>query len=113
MIHRAAWAFSVLAVLLGAAHLALTWPVYRAATLEALWFAGSGLAVLSTALLNIQALRQGGRRHRWLLFLANLVMAAFFAAAWPLLKGPQVALGFALFLGLAAFALTPRKPAVA
>ena len=101
MRRRISWACAVLALLLGALHVGLTWPMYGEASLEALWFAGSGLAVITGSLCNIAALRATASQSRWLLVVTNLLLTGFFAAAWPLLKAPQVAVGFALFGTLA------------
>ena len=95
------WLLAIVAGLLGALHVALTAVLYRHASLEALWFAGTGLGIAAVAVVNIVALRAGDRSSPLLLFATNTVMAVFFASVWPLMKGPQVTLGFVLFAGLA------------
>lgn len=96
------WLLAASGLLLGVLHLALTLPVYGRLSLEALWFAGSGLAVVCCALMNMAALRRSAPQGRWVVVIANLLMAGFFAAAWPLLPSPQVAAGFTIFTLLAA-----------
>ena len=103
MTRRAIWLLASLGLLLGALHLALTLPMYGRLSLEALWFAGSGLAVVCCALMNIAALQNNKPSSRWVVVTMNLLISAFFAAAWPLLPGPQVAVGFIIFIILAAY----------
>lgn len=101
MTRKAMWLLTSLGLLLGVLHLTLTLPMYGRLSLEALWFAGSGLAVICCALMNIVALRSRAPSGRWAIVIANLLIAAFFAAAWPLLPSPQVAAGFIIFIVLA------------
>lgn len=103
MTRKALWLLASLGLVLGILHLALTLPIYGRFSLEALWFAGSGLAVVCCALMNLVALRSRAPLNRWATVIANLLIAGFFAAAWPLLPGPQVAAGFAIFIVLAAY----------
>lgn len=102
MTRKAIWLLASLGLLLGLLHLTLTLPIYGRLSLEALWFAGSGLAVVCAALMNIVALRSRPPLTRWAVVTANLLIAGFFAAAWPLLPSPQVAVGFVIFIVLAA-----------
>lgn len=103
MTRKTMWVLASLGLLLGVLHLTLTLPMYGRLSLEALWFAGSGLAVLCCALMNIIALRTSAPLTRWAVVTMNLLIAGFFAAAWPLLPGPQVAVGFMVFVILAAY----------
>ncbi len=102
MTRKAMWLLASLGLLLGVLHLTFTLPMYGRLSLEALWFAGSGLAVVCGALMNIVALRSSGPFSRWAAVIANLLISLFFAAAWPLLPSPQVAAGFTIFIVLAA-----------
>jgi hypothetical protein len=101
MIRKAVWALVSAGLALGLLHVALTLPIYGHLSLEALWFAGSGLAVVCCALMNLAALRGLAPSARWAVVIGNLLVAGFFAAAWPLLPGPQVAAGFVIFATLA------------
>lgn len=103
MTRKAMWLAVSLGLLLGVLHLTLTLPIYGRLSLEALWFAGSGLGVVCCALLNVVAMRTSTRLTRWAVVIANLLIAGFFAAAWPLLPGLQVAAGFMIFVILAAY----------
>lgn len=102
MTPTAMWLLALSGLLLGVLHLAFTLPIYGRLSLEALWFAGSGLAVVCCALMNVVALCSSARSSRWAVVIANLLIAGFFAAAWPLLPSPQVAAGFIIFILLAA-----------
>lgn len=96
-LRRIHWTATIIALLLGAAHLALT-PVFHPQLGEpAMWWAGSGLAVVLAALLNLQLLLRGALRP--ILLLANLATAGFWASLAPVVPEPQV------FAGLAAFAV--------
>lgn len=103
MTRKTIWLLASLGLLLGVLHLTFTLPIYGRLTLEALWFAGSGLAVVCCALMNVVAMRNSAPSSRWAVVIANLLIAGFFAAAWPLLPSPQVAAGFLVFAILAAY----------
>lgn len=103
MTGKALWFLASMGLLLGVLHLALTLPIYGGLSLEALWFGGSGLAIVCCALMNLVALRNSALSSRWAVALANLLVAGFFAVAWPLLPSPQVAAGFAIFITFAAY----------
>jgi hypothetical protein len=100
----AMWTLSVIALLLSLAHLSFAAvDAMDGWSLAVLWFAGSGLAILLAALLNVVALRSGVAdpvtRSVWLF--SNVVMGVFFALAWPLLPEPHTAVGFVVFALLA------------
>lgn len=87
--------------LLGAMHIALTPVTFSSWNLDALWFLGSGLAISIAALANFISLQSRSRNSRFVVVAINLMMAAFFIAAWYVLPGPQVIMGGVLFLALA------------
>lgn len=87
--------------LLGLVHIAFTPLVYADWTIEALWFVGSGLAILVAATANFVGFESRRMGSQWILAAMNLAMVCFFAAAWLVLPGPQVIVGGLLFLGLA------------
>lgn len=93
------WLLTGLALLLGLAHLGLSALAWRGGSAEILWFAGSGLAIVAAALLNLAMLRATAadrvQRACWLT--ANLATAAFFALAWSVVPEPQVIVGAAVF----------------
>lgn len=101
-----AMGLAIVAGLLGLVHIALTPLVYSDWTIEALWFAGSGLAIVVAATANFVRFQSSGVGSRWLVTAINLAMGCFFAAAWLVLPGPQVILGGVLFLCLAICSLT-------
>lgn len=88
-----------LALALGAIHLSLSALSWRNWSIEALWFAGSGLAILVAGLLNVAMMRAERTDHlqktAWLL--ANLVMTGFFGVAWLVMREPQVIVGGLVF----------------
>jgi hypothetical protein len=88
-----------LAMVLGLAHLSFTPVNYRALTLNALWFASAGLAILFGGFLNLALNRSTGadRAVRGLSILANALLAVLFLMAIRVLPQPQVFLGAALF----------------
>jgi hypothetical membrane protein len=80
-------------------------------TQNKLWFLGSGLALLSAAVLNLVGRKVPGRTLSGLAVVGiNLCLVGFFAAAWPVLKGPQVLVGGALFFALAGVAISRERP---
>ena len=100
---RIAWGVSILAVLLGVGHMSL----FAAAviggrwSLDALWFAGTGLAIIFGGLLNVAALRANGDRVALGAAIAgDISLVGFFAAAWSVLQGPQIVAGGLLFTAL-------------
>ena len=95
------WLFATLGGLLGALHVALTAVLYRHASLDALWFGGTGLGIAAVAVVNMVGLRAGDRSSPKIILAANTAMAAYFGYVWTFMNAPQVALGFVLFAGLA------------
>jgi hypothetical protein len=94
-----------LAMALGLVHLGLSaLTSVRAWGLDTLWFAGSGLAILVAALMNIIMIRatQIDRVQSAVWLVANLALTGFFGLAWLLLKEPQVIVGGLVFALLSA-----------
>jgi len=105
---RLNWVLLSVAGLLGAAHIALTPLAYASWTLDALWFLGSGFAIVIASAANVVGLASPAPRSAGALLAINLMMAGFFAAAWSVLPGPQVIVGGVVFLGLAGCTLAPQ-----
>ena len=103
------------ALMLGLLHLGLSALAVGNWSVQALWFAGSGLAIVIAALFNVAMIRTGAvdRIQKSLWFLANFSTAAFFAAAWPVLREPQVAVGGAVFALLCVAVLAGTGPSPA
>ena len=97
---------SWLIVALGCAHLLFTFHDYDEFSLDAMWFAGAGLALVFAGFLNVAHLRGGGRDPllRALAFLTDAACALLFVAALSLMRQPQVFVGVALFALAALFA---------
>ena len=96
---------SWLIVALGCAHILFTFHDYDEFSLDAMWFAGSGLALVFAGFLNVAHLRGGGRDRvvRALTVLTDALCAALFVAALSLMRQPQVYAGVALFALAAVF----------
>lgn len=94
-------ALAAMAGLLGTVHLALTPLAYGNWTIDALWFVGTGMAILVAAAANVIAGEAAGLSIRMSLTTINIAMGGFFVAAWLVLPGPPVIIGGLLFLGLA------------
>jgi len=89
-------------IILALGHLAIGAASFDRLSFQALWFMGSGVAIMLGGMINLLALFADHRRAgRLLLLAANLAMAAFFGLALPLLPQPQVIAGLLLFLALA------------
>lgn len=95
-----------LIVALGAAHIIFTFHDYEEFSLDAMWFAGSGLALVFAGFLNVAHVRAGGRDPvvRALTIVTDAACALLFAAALTLMRQPQVFVGLALFALAALFA---------
>lgn len=100
MQRKITFVLAVVAGVLGLAHLALTTLIYARWTTDALWFAGSGVAIVIGAAANIAAINALDRTSRSIVATTNAMMTGFFVAAWSVLPGPQVIVGGLLFAGL-------------
>lgn len=109
---RVTLVLAVVAGLLGLAHLALTVLIYPKWTTDALWFVGTGFAILIGAAANIAAINALDRASRSIMVTINVMMTAFFVAAWSVLPGPQVIAGGLLFAGLAMCAWRTTAPSI-
>ena len=97
---KAAYKFCAwLIVALGCAHLLFTLHDYDEFSLDAMWFFGSGLALVFAGFLNVAHLRATGRDTlvRALTVLTNVLCTLLFVAALSLMRQPQVFVGVALF----------------
>ncbi len=101
-------ALAMLVGLLGTVHLALTPLAYASWTIDALWFVGTGMAMVIAAAANVIAGKTPGLGVRMSLAAINIAMSGFFAAAWLVLPGPQVIIGGLLFLSLALCGIPSR-----
>ena len=84
---------------LGVLHCSFTLHDYREFSLGALWFLGTGVAIVLAGFLNVTLSRDAGRDRvvRWLCHFTNITFAILFAVASSLLPQPQVYFGAALF----------------
>jgi hypothetical protein len=102
-----------LIIVLGIVHLLFTFQNYDEFTLDALWFAGAGFAIVFAGFLNLITIRLGGRDAlaRVLCFISNLSFVILFIAAMWLMRQPQVFVGILLFAVAAVASLAARPRA--
>ena len=102
---------SWLIVALGCAHVIFTFRDYDQFSLDAMWFAGAGLALVFAGFLNVAHLRIGGRDAlvRALTVLTDAACALLFAAALSLMRQPQVFVGLVLFALATIFAAAQKS----
>lgn len=104
---------SVLIVLLGCLHIAVTFFNYHGLSFDAAWFLGTGVGIVLAGFMNIAMFRDGGQDTViWLMALiTNLFFLLSFGAASYMMREPQVFIG-ALLFGIATiytFAINPRS----
>lgn len=103
-----------LIIALGLLHVAFTFHDYDSISVRALWFVGTGVAIILAGFLNLVLLRDAGKDRvvRMLCCLTNLFFALLFAAAaLLLLPQPQVFFGSALFAVAALLSLAVNRAA--
>lgn len=101
---------SALLAALGGVHTALTPVFYGRFSHNALWFAGSGLAMIFVGLLNLTLSRDAGRDRLVRVFChaANLLTLVFGALMVSMNREPQVIFGFVLIALMTITAFTIR-----
>lgn len=104
---------SILIVALGCLHIAVTFFNYNGLTYEAVWFLGTGVAIVLAGFMNIAMLRDDGKDTVvWTMTLiTNLFFLLGFAAASYMMREPQVFVGAVLFFATTvyAFVVNPRS----
>ncbi len=112
MLERLFKVCAYLTVVLGVVHISFTRFNNGRLTVGALWFIGSGVAVVLMGFLNLVLLRDAGKDAlvRALCLIANVVSTLLFAVAIFVLAEPPAYIGFALlsFQTIAAFMLGGR-----
>lgn len=98
-------------IALGVLHVSVTFRDYDGFSVEALWFAGAGVAIVLAGFLNVILLRDAGKDTVvWLLCLiTNLTFAVMFALALLVLRQPQVLVGAGLFAAATFFSLVRAR----
>ena len=99
-------------IALGVLHVLVTFHDYDSFSVRAMWFAGTGVAIILAGFLNIVLLREAGKDTvvRTLCLIANLVFAVMFVLALLILPQPQVFVGAGLFIAATVFSLIkPRR----
>lgn len=100
-----------LIIALGLLHVTVTFYDYHSFSVEALWFAGTGVAIVLAGFLNLVLSRDVGRDKlvRSLCVITNIIFAAMFATALFVLAQPQVFLGLGLFAAATVISLTVNR----
>jgi hypothetical protein len=91
---------TILIIALGLLHVLFTAHDYSEFTLRAVWFLGTGVAIILAGFLNVVLMRDVGRDSmvQWLCFFANVTFTILFGViALSLLPQPQVFVGTVLF----------------
>jgi hydrogenase-4 membrane subunit HyfE len=89
-----------LIAILGVIHTAMTPVFYHAFTLDAIWFAGTGLALVFLGLLNIAANKSALSSNFNLCIVANLICTIYFFLLVIILPEPHAFAGVVFILGL-------------
>jgi uncharacterized membrane protein len=101
--------FSVLTILLGAAHVGFTPVFYRQFDLGAMWFVGTGLATVFLGVANVFLAGRSEPAMRLLGAAMNLVGLGFISTLAVMLKAPQGYLGVGFALGMLVCGLRSGK----
>ena len=96
-----------LMIALGSIHILFTFYDYDEFSLQALWFASAGVAIILAGFLNIILLRDVGKDKVVLLLcvITNIIFAAMFSIVLYLMQQPQVFFGIGLFAAATILAL--------
>jgi|SRR5215216_1046695 hypothetical protein len=88
-----------LIITLGLVHIGFTYHDYDRFTMGAVWFIGTGVAIILAGFLNITLRRDVSKDHlvQWLCHGTNIIFTLGFAGAILMLPQPQVFIGFLLF----------------
>lgn len=100
---------TALIIALGCLHIGFTPFSYGRFDIDAMWFVGTGVAVILAGFLNVAAIRTADRVVRTLCFMTNASFALLFGVALFQLAQPQVFVGLALFCVAAVSALFTRS----
>jgi hypothetical protein len=90
---------SGLIIALGVLHCVSTAFNYDSFSLDAMWFLGSGVAIILAGFLNIAVIRVGGKDRviKYMALTTDLIFSALFSVALLSLTQPQVLVGSLLF----------------
>src|SRR5215213_9306681 len=93
------WAAAILIVALGVLHTVVTFFEYDRLTMNAVWFAGTGIAIILAGFLNVALIRDAGKDSlvSAMCIVTNLLFFLGFGGATFMLPQPQVFIGVAIF----------------
>ena len=100
---------AILISLLGALHIGFTYLNFDRFDMDAVWFLGSGVAIVLAGFLNIALTRSSDSVIRGLAVGTNLIFLLGFTGATLMLPQPQVYFGALLFLIAALFSMLWRE----
>jgi hypothetical protein len=100
-----------LIIALGVLHVSVTFFDYSSFSVRALWFVGTGIAIILAGFINLILLRDAGkdRAVQLLCSVTNIIFALLFASALFVLLQPQVFVGLALFVVATVISLTVNR----
>jgi len=103
-----------LIIALGLLHIGFTPFNYRSFDMDAMWFLGTGIAIILAGFLNLVVIRESGKDMliRILCLITNISFALLFGVALFQLGQPQVFVGLALF-GMAGQSMESPQPRMA
>jgi uncharacterized membrane protein YbaN (DUF454 family) len=106
------WICAVIVLALGVVHCVFTPFAYHSFSLAALWFLGTGLALIFGGMLNVLRLHGGGSLTRTFSVIANacmLAVALLFALKVSLAHNPQGIVLLVVLAGELLFSLSRRR----
>ena len=112
--NRIATIASILIVALGLLHCWFTFYNYDGLSFEAVWFLGTGIAIVLAGFINIAELRDGGKDTViWTMALiTNVLFLLGFAGASYMMRQPQVFFGAILFLVTTINSFVPQRASI-
>ncbi|MBN1904713.1 MAG: hypothetical protein JW927_06415 [Deltaproteobacteria bacterium] len=99
------YTFTVLLIVLGVCHTSFTPIFYKVFDLNALWFAGTGMAFVFLGLINISRLQTTGMLMKILCSISNALALIFCILIFLKMAQPQVFISLFILLILLGFSL--------
>jgi len=103
------WVFTIVITLLGVVHIGATPFFYKSFNLDAIWFAGGGLAVAYAGVINIINLKAMDTFIRRIAILSNGIALLFILAIALKLFAPQVIVSIIAALGIFTCSIIHKK----
>jgi hypothetical protein len=103
------YTFTVFLIILGICHTSFTPVFYKVFDLNALWFAGTGLAFVFLGLINVSRLQTTGMLTRLLCSISNALALVFSILIFLKMAQPQVFISLFILIILLGFSLFDLK----